>query len=88
MQGRGSPRYVSTQERREAGGGRFVGARKRRERKQVCECTEGEGGGKDAQRERNRNIWMSRREEVGGRCWFAEKGDRERRGERCVYTCE
>ena len=85
MQGRGRPRYVSTQERRE-GGGRFVGARKRRERKQVCECTEGEGGGKDAQRERNRNIWMSRREGSWREMLVCRgRGQRKEGGEMCVY---
>ena len=24
--------------------------------------------------------------EVGGMCWFAEEGDRKRKGERCVYV--
>ena len=50
----------------------------------VCGCTEGEGGRKDAQRERDRNIWMSRRE-GSWRDVLVCRG-RGQKGERCVYV--
>ena len=88
LQGRGRPRYVSTQERREGGGaGLWVHGREGRGSRYVSE-QKGKEVGRMHRGRGTGTFGCPEGREVGGRCWFAEEGDRERRGERCVYTCE
>lgn len=55
---------------------------------QVCGCTEGEGGGKDAQREREEqeHLDVQKGRKLEGCAGLQRKGTEKGEGERCVYV--